>query len=65
MVVMLVLLILSVRSKAGGVTAGCDGGVRLTLAPLAAVGVQVVGVQPLGFVQTIQHFADIHHLEVN
>lgn len=25
----------------------------LTLAPLAAVGVQVVGVQPLGFVQTI------------
>lgn len=35
---------------------------RLTLAPLAAVGVQVVGVEPLGFVQAIQDFPDVHHL---
>lgn len=35
---------------------------RLTLAPLAAVGVQVVGVQPLRFVQAVEDFSDVHDL---
>lgn len=34
----------------------------LTLAPLAAVGVQVVGVQPLRFVQAVEDFSDVHDL---
>lgn len=34
------------------------------MAPLAAVGVQVVGVQPLGFVQAIQYFPDVHYLMI-
>ena len=36
----------------------------LTLAPLAAVGVQVVGVEPLRFVQPIQYFPDVHDLMI-
>lgn len=34
----------------------------LTLAPLSAVGVQVVWVKPLRLVQAIQNFPDVHHL---
>lgn len=34
----------------------------LTLAPLAAVGVQVVWVEPLRLVQAVQNFPDVHHL---
>ena len=34
----------------------------LTLPPLAAVGVQVVGIQAVRFVQVFQHLPDVHHL---
>ena len=34
----------------------------LTLPPLPAVGVQVVGIQAVRFVQSFQHFPDVHHL---
>lgn len=40
------------------------GGKVLTLAPLAAVWIQVVRVKSLRFVQTIQHFPDVHHLKI-
>lgn len=41
------------------------GDKRLTLSPLSAVGVQVVGVKSLGFVQAIEHFTDVHYLMIN
>jgi len=40
----------------------CKGG--LTLAPLAAVGIQVVGIEALRFVQPVKNLPDVHHLKI-